>query len=37
VYVEGYLHTYAWKNQLDQPHWRTELVAREMVVLDEHP
>lgn len=35
VYVEGYLHTYTWKNQHEHTHWRTELVANELIILDE--
>ena len=34
VYVEGHLQTRSWDDAEDQKHFRTELVANEMIVLD---
>ena len=33
VYVEGHLQTRSWDDAEDQKHFRTELVANEMIVL----
>ena len=35
VYVEGRLQTRGWEDQSGKKHYRTELVANEMVMLDE--
>ncbi|QLQ05596.1 MAG: single-stranded DNA-binding protein [Anaerolineae bacterium] len=34
VYVEGHLQTRSWEDQGNQKHFRTELVANEMIMLD---
>ena len=34
VYVEGRLQTRSWEDQEGKKHFRTELVAREMIMLD---
>ena len=34
VYVEGHLQTRSWDDAEDQKHFRTELVANEMIVLE---
>jgi single-strand DNA-binding protein len=36
VYVEGRLQTRAWEDQNGKKHYRTELVANEMIMLDGH-
>src|SRR3990172_5514658 len=35
VYVEGRLQTRGWEDQEGKKHFRTEIVANEMIVLDE--
>ena len=35
VYVEGRLQTRGWEDQEGKKHYRTEIVANEMIVLDE--
>jgi single-strand DNA-binding protein len=35
VYVEGRLQTRSWEDQNGQKHYRTEVVATEMIILDE--
>ena len=37
VYVEGHLQTRSWEDQTGQKHFRTELVANEMIMLDGRP
>ncbi|WP_423224099.1 single-stranded DNA-binding protein [Candidatus Amarolinea aalborgensis] len=37
VYVEGHLQTRSWEDQSGQKHFRTELVANEMIMLDSRP
>ena len=37
VYVEGHLQTRSWEDQNGQKHFRTELVANEMIMLDSRP
>ncbi len=34
VYVEGHLQTRSWDDEQGQRHYRTEVVANEMIVLD---
>lgn len=34
VYVEGRLHTRGWKDEAEQMHFRTEVVAQEIIALD---
>lgn len=34
VYVEGHLQTRSWDDEQGQKHYRTELVANEMIMLD---
>jgi single-strand DNA-binding protein len=34
VYIEGHLQTRSWEDQGNQKHFRTELVANEMIMLD---
>ncbi|MCD6290769.1 MAG: single-stranded DNA-binding protein [Anaerolineae bacterium] len=34
VYVEGHLQTRSWDDEQGQRHYRTELVANEMIMLD---
>lgn len=34
VYVEGHLQTRSWEDAEGQRHYRTELVANEMIILD---
>jgi len=34
VYVEGHLQTRSWEDTNGQRHYRTELVANEMIILD---
>ncbi|GAB4524357.1 MAG: single-stranded DNA-binding protein [Anaerolineae bacterium] len=34
VYVEGHLQTRSWDDEHGQKHFRTELVANEMIILD---
>jgi single-strand DNA-binding protein len=36
VYVEGRLQTRGWEDQTGKKHYRTELVANEMIILGEH-
>ncbi len=36
VYVEGYLQTRNWEDDDGHRHYRTELVANEMLILDSH-
>lgn len=36
IYVEGRLQTRAWEDQNGKKHYRTELVANEMIMLDGH-
>lgn len=36
VYVEGRLQTRSWEGQDGKRHYRTELVANEMIILGEH-
>ena len=36
VYVEGRLQTRGWEDQSGKKHYRTELVANEMIMLGEH-
>jgi single-strand DNA-binding protein len=36
VYVEGRLQTRGWEDQNGKKHYRTELVANEMIMLREH-
>ena len=33
VYVEGRLHTHSWEDERGQRHFRTEVVANEMIIL----
>jgi len=35
VYVEGRLQTRGWKDESEKLHFRTEVVAQEMIALDE--
>jgi single-strand DNA-binding protein len=37
VYVEGHLQTRSWDDAEGQKHFRTELVANEMIILDSRP
>ena len=37
VYVEGHLQTRSWDDAEGQKHFRTELVANEMIILDSKP
>lgn len=37
VYVDGHLQTRNWEDQDGQKHYRTELVANEMLILDPRP
>ncbi len=36
VYVEGHLQTRSWEDAEGRRHYRTELVATEMIILDQH-
>ncbi len=36
VYIEGRLQTRSWEDEEGKRHSRTELVAQEMIMLDEH-
>ena len=35
--MEGHLQTRSWEDQNGQKHFRTELVANEMIMLDSRP
>ena len=35
VYVEGRLKTRSWEDSSGKPHFRTEIVARELIVIDD--
>jgi len=37
VYIEGHIQTRSWEDQAGQKHFRTELVANEMIILDGRP
>jgi single-strand DNA-binding protein len=37
VYVEGRLQTRSWEDENGQKHFRTEVVANEMIILTDHP
>ncbi|RME45812.1 MAG: single-stranded DNA-binding protein [Chloroflexi bacterium] len=37
VYIEGRLQTRSWETPDGQRHFRTEVVADEMIMLDQHP
>ena len=34
VYIEGRLQTRSWDDQQGQKHWRTEIIAENMIMLD---
>ncbi len=34
VYIEGRLQTRSWQDQQGQKHWRTEIIAENMIMLD---
>jgi len=34
VYIQGRLHTRTWDDEQGQRHWKTEVVAEEMIILD---
>lgn len=37
VYIEGRLQTRGWEDQSGKRHYRTELVAQEMIILGDRP
>ncbi len=37
AYVEGRLRTHSWEGQDGQRHWRTEIIANRVLVLDRRP
>ena len=37
VYIEGRLHTRSWEGQDGQKHYRTEVIANTMILLDSRP
>jgi single-strand DNA-binding protein len=37
VYVEGRLQTRSWEDENGQKHFRTEVVANEMIILTDRP
>jgi single-strand DNA-binding protein len=37
VYVEGRLHTRSWESQDGQKHYRTEVIANQVLMLDKKP
>ncbi|MFH1111965.1 MAG: single-stranded DNA-binding protein [Patescibacteria group bacterium] len=34
IYVEGRIQTRSWQDQQGQKHWRTEIIAENMIMLD---
>ncbi|MFA4936837.1 MAG: single-stranded DNA-binding protein [Patescibacteria group bacterium] len=34
IYIEGRIQTRSWQDQQGQKHWRTEIVAENMIMLD---